>query len=81
MIWGAEEGEGTDEEALEMQMGMRDSWMVPEGEEAEGYESLCGSEFEDGDGALGGAHNESVGGYEGLEGIYRFLRECDDARR
>lgn len=54
-----------------------------------GYESLLGSDFASDDAYLPGQNGflprESSGdgssAFEGLEGIYRFLRECEDARR
>lgn len=50
-----------------------------------GYSSLHDSDFADGDDLLVAAHDASGGGgaagYDGLEGIYRFLSECEGARR
>lgn len=56
-----------------------------------GYESLCDGDFAVGDevflsddemaSAWSPGRGGSSQGYEGLEGIYRFLRECEDARR
>ena len=51
-----------------------------------GYESLRDSDFvEDDPYVCGGVQTKEIGGgrqdYEGLEGIYRFLKECEEARK
>lgn len=57
-----------------------------------GYESLRDSDFADDDpyvhgegivASLAGNQHDGVGseGYEGLQGVFRFLRECEEARR
>jgi len=48
----------------------------------EGYESMDGSS--DGESAYFSKPGElltSSSGYEGMEGIYRFIEQCDNARR
>ena len=62
---------------------------IPEGEvwSASGYESLGESDFADDDpyyynsNSLASRPYRSQESFEGLEGIYKFLAECDDARR
>ena len=54
-----------------------------------GYESLCDSDFAEHDPYVTGrvdadgtrASGGGIEGYEGMEGILRFLRECDESAR
>lgn len=47
-----------------------------------GFSSLRDSDFADDDDLFVRADDDAgPQGYDGLEGIYRFLRECDGARR
>ena len=63
--------------------------MTPKSPPISGYESLRESDFASEDPYFPTASpvthkaraNESVGEFEGVEGIYRFLRVCDEARR
>ena len=59
--------------------GVRGSWVV-EGS-LEGCGSLRESDCEYEDDGYGRSREGSVGGYEGVEGIWRFLRECEGAGR